>query len=100
LNPFSKSNGEQASPDDDDALPEAPDSGTGAHPDVVKLHATLDDIEGRRFESAKLSRLVGDRRIVARSRRKDLERRAHKLVPDSGIDPEDTGEFFVEAAVG
>lgn len=64
----------------------------------MRLHDTLDKIDKQSCGSAQLSQRIVNDRIDARCRRKALERRAQALVPDSGIDPDDTGEFVIEAA--
>jgi hypothetical protein len=62
---------------------------------VVELHRTLDVIVNETLPAAKQSQRTDDRRVVARGRRKEIERRAAELLPNSEIDPSDTGEFVV-----
>lgn len=59
------------------------------------MHDTLSRIEEQGSLSGAPARRISDRRIVARTRRKALERRACSLMPDAGIDPDDTGEILL-----
>ncbi len=72
---------------------------TCEHPSVRKLHETLDDIERKTIPSVRLSQRAHSERTVARARRKKLERRASQILPDSGINPDDTGEYYIEPAL-
>ena len=70
-----------------------------AAPEVVRLHATLDKIERETLPAASITQRIDDRRVVARHRRKDLERRGQKLMPEADIDPDDTGETNLVVSV-
>lgn len=75
----------------DDAAPRS----TCDDPDVVRFHETLTRIETETIPKAQQSQVTDDRRLVARHRRKKMERRAADLLPDSEIDPDDTGEILI-----
>ncbi len=71
-----------------------PPSETCSHPDVCALHEVLDDIEKTTLPASQQSQRADDRRVVARNRRKAMERRAAaKDIAD--VDPDDTSEFLV-----
>lgn len=59
------------------------------------MHETLARIEAEGSLAKDHARRITDRRIVARTRRKALERRASSLMPEAGIDPDDTGEILL-----
>jgi hypothetical protein len=66
---------------------------------IVMLHATLDKIERETLPAAAITQRIDDRRLVARHRRKDLERRGQKIMPEADIDPDDTGETNLVVSV-
>lgn len=66
---------------------------TSCHPDVVRLHRTLDEIDEHRRTRELLAQKIADRSVVARNRRKELQRRAAEAAPDHLDNPDDTGEF-------
>lgn len=68
---------------------------TSAHPTVMGLHRTLDAIEAETIPKARQAGQINDQRVRARHRRKALERRAAELLPDAGIDAEDTGQINI-----
>jgi len=69
-------------------------SPTSLHPDVIRLHETLDRIH----DATPRARSLDEERTLARARRKAMERRAAELLPDADIDPDDTGEMVVRIA--
>ena len=95
LNPFSKSNG--AIPPSESVECAARIADTCSHPDVERLHATLDTIEQHSAGTSRLGQVIEDRGVVARGRRKSLERRVKFLIPESDIDPDDTGSYQLKA---